>query len=121
MKTVLLCFASVVGFAGPGIAQTVMMTQSDVEAAFSGKAFALTTQEGTTATIAFHRDLTALVTFNDGSTDGGTYRFAEGGYCSSWEKFREGVEACFTVESLGDARYQLYTLAGAKDDLFEAN
>ena len=32
--------------------------------------FALITQEGTTATIAFHPDLTALATFNDGATLG---------------------------------------------------
>lgn len=118
MKAVLLCLAFVIGLAEPGIAQAAMMTQAEVEAAFPGKTFALTTQDGTTATIAFHPDMTALVTFNDGSTDAGTYRLAQGGYCSTWEIFREREEACFTVESLGGGRYQLYTIEGKKDDLF---
>jgi len=94
------------------------MSQADVEAALRGATFAFTTQSGFTATIAFHSDMTVRATFDDGGSEDGTYRFAEGGYCSTWEKFRDGAEACFTIEFLGAGRYQLYTLDGAKDDLF---
>ena len=117
MKTASAIFTAALLLALPAAAQT-LMAQSDVEAAFKGATFALTTQGGDTATIAFHPDMTATVTMNDGSSDTGTYRFAEGGYCSTWEDFRDGAEACFTAEDLGSGRYQLYKLDGAKDDLF---
>jgi hypothetical protein len=117
MKTASSIFTAVLLLALPAAAQT-MMGQTEVEAAFKGATFALTTQGGDTATIAFHPDMTATVTLNDGSTDRGIYRFAEGGYCSIWDDFRDGAEACFTAEDLGSGRYQLYKLDGAKDDLF---
>ena len=98
-------------------AQT-LMPQSEVETALRGATFALTTQGGDTATITFHPDMTAEVTMVDGSKDHGTYRFAEGGYCSSWEDFRNGAEACFTVEKISDSEFQLYTPDGRKDDRF---
>ncbi len=118
MSLVLLCFAFVIGLAGPSFAQPVLMAQSEVEAALPGKTFTFTSPSGVTGTIDFARDMSVSSTLEDGSIDKGTYRFAEGGYCSVWEEYREGEEACFTVEALGDGRYQLYTLDGGLDDLF---
>jgi hypothetical protein len=117
MKTATAIFTAALLLVLPATAQT-LMAQADVETAFNGNTFALTGQTGYTGVITFNPDLTASVKGGDGSSDTGTYRFAEGGYCSIWVNFRKGVEACFTVEDLGGGRYQLYTLDGAKDDLF---
>jgi hypothetical protein len=47
--------------------------------------------------------------------DGGTYKFDNGGSCSSWKKLRSGGEKCFTAEKI-DGGYQLWTTDGKKDD-----
>ena len=116
MKPTLLLTAAAALISSATLAQT-LMSQADVEAALKGQTFVLTTQDGFTAKIAFNPDMTAVVTNKDGSTDSGTYRFAEGGYCSTWRDFRNGAEACFIAEDLGGGRYQLYKPGGARDDL----
>jgi hypothetical protein len=115
MKTA-IAFATFLTVAGSAAAQT-LMPQTDVETAFKGHSFAVTAQSGWTGTITFNPDMTLASSGDDDVADTGTYRFGEGGYCSTWKGFREGVEACFTVEDLGEGRYQLYTLDGGKDDL----
>ncbi len=99
----------------PAMAQT-LMPQAEMEAAFKGNTFAVTAPSGWTGELTFGPDMTLTSAASDG-TDAGTYRFAEGGYCSTWQRFRDGEEACFTAEDLGDGRYQLYTLDGQLDDL----
>lgn len=115
MKTS-IAFAAFLTVAGPAAAQS-LLPQADVEAAFKGNSFAVTAQSGWTGLITFNPDMTLASSGDDDVADTGTYRFGEGGYCSTWAGFREGVEACFTVEDLGEGRYQLYTLDGEKDDL----
>ena len=117
MKRTILLAVAAGAIPAAALAQT-LLSQAEVETAFRGATFALTTQGGDTATIAFHPDLTAEVTMIDGSTDRGTYRFAEGGYCSTWKDFRNGAEACFTVEKISETEFQLYTPDGQKDDRF---
>jgi hypothetical protein len=115
MKTATAILLSTLFLNLPAVAQT-LMGQADVEAAFKGKSFAVTAQSGWTGVMTFGPDMMLTSAASDGS-DTGTYRFAEGGYCSTWQRFRDGEEACFTAESLGDGRYQLYTLDGQLDDL----
>lgn len=116
MKPTLLLATALAFVVSAASAQT-LMSQTNVEAALKGQTFVLTTQNGETARIAFNPDMSAVVTNKDGSTDTGSYRFAEGGYCSIWRDFRNGAEACFTAEDLGGGRYHLYKPDGAKDDL----
>ena len=79
----------------------------------------MTAPSGWTGTVTFNADMTTMSKGDsDDTNDTGSYRFAEGGYCSTWVEFRDGAEACFTLEKLGEGRYQLYTLDGKKDDLF---
>jgi hypothetical protein len=111
-----IAFAAVLFAALPAAAQS-LLPQADVETAFKGNSFAVTAQSGWTGMITFNPDMTLASSGDDDVADTGTYRFGEGGYCSTWKGFREGVEACFTVEKLGERRYQLYTLDGGKDDL----
>ena len=115
MKTATAILLPAMLFGVPAAAQT-LMDQADVEAALKGKVFTVTAQSGWTGVITFGPDMTLSSAGNDG-TDSGTYRFDEGGYCSTWQRFREGEEACFTAEDLGDGRYQLYKLDGQLDDL----
>jgi hypothetical protein len=116
MKTASAIFTAALLLALPAAAQT-LMAQADVESALKGNSFAVTAQSGWTGLITFNADMTLASSGDDDVADTGTYRFGEGGYCSTWVGFREGVEACFTAEKLGEGRYQLYTLDGAKDDL----
>jgi len=111
-----ITFATLLFAALPAAAQS-LLPQADVETAFKGHSFAVTAQSGWTGSITFNADMTLASSGDDDVADSRTYRFGEGGYCSTWVGFREGVEACFTVEDLGGGRYQLYTLDGAKDDL----
>jgi hypothetical protein len=115
MKTAIAILLPALLIGPPALAQTTM-AQADVEAAFKGKSFAVTAPSGWTGVITFAPDMTLTSAGNDG-TDSGTYRFAEGGYCSTWQRFRDGEEACFTAVDLGESRYQLYTLDGQLDDL----
>jgi hypothetical protein len=115
MKTETLILLSALLLSAPAAAQT-MMAEAAVEAAFKGNTFAVTAPSGWTGVMTFAPDMTLSSAGKDG-TDSGTYRFAEGGYCSTWQRFREGEEACFTAEDLGDGRYQLYKLDGQLDDL----
>jgi hypothetical protein len=113
-----IALAALLSFALPAAAQS-LLPQSDVEAALKGKSFAVTAPTGWTGAITFNADMTLTSKGDSDATDDtGTYRFAEGGYCSTWADFREGEEACFTLEKLGEGHYQLYTLDGKKDDLF---
>jgi hypothetical protein len=116
-RTLVFLATTAVLAAGAANAQT-LMPQADVEAALKGGTFAMKGPEGFTAVITFNPDMTLALTATDGAKDSGTYRFAGGGYCSTWVNFRSGEEACFTMERLSDEQFQLYTLDGKKDDLF---
>jgi len=114
---IVAAIATVLALSLPAAAQS-LLPQQDVEAAFKGHSFAVTAQSGWTGSITFNDDMTLTSKGeSDDTSDTGTYRFAEGGYCSTWAAFREGEEGCFTVEKLGEGRYQLYKLDGSKDDL----
>ncbi len=106
--------AAVFLWSGAAFAQT-MMSQAEVESVFKGTTFAIKGATSSDRSLAFNADMTIEVTNADGSGDHGTYRFGEGGYCSTWEKFRNGKEACFTAERLSATDFQLYTEDGKKD------
>lgn len=117
MRRISTTIAVLVLTACAAAAQT-LMPQAEVGVEFDGNTYDVVAQSGFTGVMTFNPDMTLAFTGEDGRSDTGTYRLGEGGYCSTWKAFRNGEEQCFTVEKLGDGRYQLYTLDGGKDDLF---
>jgi hypothetical protein len=103
--------AAVVGFASAASADK--LSQADAQKALDGHTFS-THDFGEDGTLTWSGDtLTAKL---QTKSDTAKVRWAEGGYCSAWTKFRS-TEACFTVEKLSDTQYQLWTSDGKKDDL----
>ena len=114
---VLAIAVSAIAFAGFAYADD-MISQADMEKAFKGMSFKDDDNAGNVGVITYGADMTIHVVVATGSqapSDDGTYRFGEGGYCSSWKKLRDGAEMCFTASKI-DGGYQLWTLDGKKDD-----
>jgi len=99
-----------------------MISQADMEAAFKGKSFKDDDGAGNVGVITYAADMTIHIKVATGPqspADDGKYRFANGGYCSSWTKNRAGAEACFTASKLPNG-FQLWTADGKKDDTLTA-
>jgi len=95
-----------------------MISEAELEKAFKGQTFVDTTPDGKVGTVTFGTDMTIHATGpSPADADEGTYRFANGGYCSKWKKQRAGVEWCFQASKV-DNGYQLWTTDGKKADLF---
>jgi hypothetical protein len=106
-------------FSFSAFAADTMISQSDMEAAFKGKSFKDDDGSGNVGVITYGADMKISVKVSSGPQspeDNGTYKFANGGYCSSWTKLRSGAEKCFTASKVGNG-YQLWTADGKKDDL----
>jgi hypothetical protein len=103
---------------GSAIAAETMISQADMEAAFKGKSFKDDDGAGNIGVISYDADMTIHIKVPSGPQspqDDGKYRFANGGYCSSWTKLRSGAEKCFTASKTATG-FQLWTSDGKKDD-----
>jgi hypothetical protein len=108
----IMAVAVVIGCAGSASAQ--VLSQDDARKALEGKTFK-THDFGEDGTLMWGTDgklYAKLAT----KSDVAAVRWANGGYCSTWTKFRS-TEACFTVKKVSDTQYQLYTADGKEDDL----
>src|SRR6516162_4152920 len=82
--------ATALGF-GVAVAAETMISQADMETAFKGKSFKDDDGAGNVGVITYAADMTIHVKVASGPQspqDDGKYRFANGGYCSSWTKLR---------------------------------
>ncbi len=116
-----LALAAALGVAGAvGMAHAAdPISQADMEAAFKGKSFKDDDGAGNIGVITYGSDMKIHIKVPTGAQapeDSGTYRFAEGGYCSSWTKLRNGAEKCFKATKEGGG-FQLWTMDGKKDDM----
>jgi hypothetical protein len=114
-----LAAAAAIGVAGAAFAAEPI-SQAEMEQAFKGKTFKFDDGSGNTGTISYGADGAINVKASSGPQspeDSGTYRFAEGGYCSKWQKLRSGTEACFKATKVDGGGYQLWKADGSKDDL----
>ncbi len=114
MKTIcMLLVAATVGcYTTAATAQ--VLSQEDAKKALEGKTFK-THDFGEDGTLMWGTDGKLYAKLQT-KTDTAAVRWANGGYCSTWTKFRS-TEACFTVKKLSDTQYQLYTADGKEDDL----
>ena len=82
-----------------------------MEKAFKGRSFKDDDGAGNVGVITYGSDMTIQVKVPTGAQapeDSGTYRFANGGYCSKWKNLRKGAEGCFTATKTATG-YQLWT------------
>ncbi len=96
------------------------ISQQELEQAFKGKSINYDDGAGGKGVISYNADGTLRVTATSGPQapeDSGTYRIAEGGYCSKWQKLRSGTEACFTASKVEGGGFQLWKADGSKDVL----
>ena len=103
--------AAVVCLSGAAFADK--LSQDDAKKALDGHTFQ-THDFGEDGTLAWNG--ASLHAQLQTKADDAKVRWAEGGYCSTWSKFRS-TEACFTVEKISDTQLQLWTSDGKKDDL----
>jgi hypothetical protein len=106
-----------VGALGAGTASAQQLSQADVEAALKGNTFN-TKDFGETGTITWGADGTISIKLQTKS-DTGTYRFAEGGYCSTWTVLRTN-EKCFTLKKAGDGKFDIINPDGSLDSQISA-
>jgi hypothetical protein len=122
MKLRLLSAAALLGslLSGPTLAQA--LSQAEVETLLRGQTFT-TADFGGTGTISWGADgrISVDVTRPDGSkvVDTGTFRFGQGGYCSTWSTIRT-TEACFTLRRTGATTFDILAADGSLDSRLTA-
>lgn len=110
-RMLLLAAAAALGSAGAAFAADPI-SQAEMEEVFKGTTFN-TKDFGETGTMAFGADGSLDLKLQT-KADTGTYRFANGGYCSTWKTIRT-TEACFKATKVSDKQYQLWTSDGKED------
>ncbi len=105
-----------------GSAFAQALSQAEVETLLRGQTFTTADFGGTgTITWAAGGAISVDVTRPDGSkvVDTGTFRFAEGGYCSTWTRLRT-TEACFTLRRTGPTTFDILNRDGTLDSRLTA-
>jgi hypothetical protein len=84
----------------PAYAQEQPVTPKEIQDAWVAKVLIGTTANGAPATLTLQPDGTASVAAGS-TTDVGTWRLSDQGYCTTWKNIRSGQERCFTVRRVG--------------------
>lgn len=88
------------------------VSQAEMEESYSrARTIAWRNARGRSGTATYHPDGTAQVAWEGGS-DEGTWRIADGRFCSKWRTVRNGVENCTRTYKLGENEYQAYNADG---------
>lgn len=91
-----------VALANSAMAQDVSVTAKEIQENWVGKELVGTTASGASATLRLEADGRAAVSAGN-TSDTGTWRLSESGYCTTWRSIRAGQERCFTVVRAGSA------------------
>lgn len=89
------CFTAPVAFA-----QELAVTPKEIQDEWVGKVLIGTTPNGAPATVKLLADGSASVAAGT-TSDSGTWRISDQGYCTTWKTLRGGQERCFTVRRSG--------------------
>lgn len=85
---------------GPALAQEAAVSPSEIKDTWVGKELVGTTASGAAATMRL--DAGGKASISAGTTsDTGTWRLSDTGYCTTWSRIRAGQERCFTVTRTG--------------------
>ena len=82
------------------LAQDGPVAAKEVQDTWVGKELTGTTASGARATMRLESDGKASVSAGN-TSDTGTWRVSESGYCTTWKTIRAGQERCFTVVRAG--------------------
>jgi hypothetical protein len=85
---------------GAGLAQEAPVTPKEIEDTWVGKTLVGTTAAGAPATLKLLSGGAAEVSAGS-TTDIGTWRLSDSGYCTTWRTIRAGQERCFTARRAG--------------------
>ena len=77
-------------------AQDGTVSAKEIQDTWVGKELSGSTASGAKATMRIEPDGTASVSAGN-TSDIGTWRISENGYCTTWKTIRAGQERCFTV------------------------
>lgn len=91
-----LCLLS----ASLAIAQEQAVTAKEIQDEWVGKTLVGATPSGAPVTMAFLANGTVSLTAGS-TSDTGTWRVVENGYCTTWKTIRAGQERCFTARRAG--------------------
>jgi len=89
-----------VWFVAPTFAQDQFVTGKEIQDTWVGKALVGTTANGAAVTMRLAADGSASLSVGS-TSDSGTWRATEQGYCTTWKNIRSGQERCFTVKRAG--------------------
>ena len=82
------------------MAQDGPVAAKEIQDTWVGKELTGTTASGAKATMRLEPDGKASVSAGN-TSDTGTWRISESGYCTTWKTIRAGQERCFTVVRAG--------------------
>ncbi|MCW5658471.1 MAG: hypothetical protein KIT60_12270 [Burkholderiaceae bacterium] len=103
---------------GSALAQDGPIPAKEIQDTWVGKDLSGTTTSGAKASMRLEPDGKASV--SAGSTsDTGTWRLSENGYCTTWKTIRSGQERCFTVIRAG-ASFRVMNPDGSLSGQFNA-
>ena len=81
-------------------AQDQPVTAKEIQETWVGKVLAGTAANGAAVTMAMQADGSASLTAGS-TSDSGTWRVLENGYCTTWKKIRAGQERCYSASRSG--------------------
>jgi len=102
MKSVCCFVALVVAVSATTVAfaQDVSVSAKEIQETWIGKELIGTTASGSRAWLRLEPGGAASVTAGT-TSDTGTWRLSDTGYCTTWKTIRAGQERCFTVTKSG--------------------
>lgn len=121
MQNLAAVIAAVSLFAAPfgsALAQVVPVSGKEIQDTWVGKELTGTTASGANVTMRLEPDGKASLTAGR-TSDTGTWRIAENGYCTTWKTIRAGQERCFTVAREG-ATFKVMNPDGSPSGQFNA-
>ena len=114
-----LALSVLVAACSSALAQDAPVSAKDIQDTWVGKNLTGTTASGAKAAMRLEADGKALVSAGN-TSDTGTWRLSDSGYCTTWRTIRAGQERCFTVVKAGEAFKVLNpdgTLSGRFDSI----
>ncbi|MBI2753614.1 MAG: hypothetical protein HYX46_08905 [Betaproteobacteria bacterium] len=82
------------------MAQEQAVTAQEIQDEWVGKTLVGATPSGAPVTMAFNANGTVALTAGR-TSDTGTWRVVDNGYCTTWKTIRAGQERCFTARRAG--------------------
>jgi hypothetical protein len=77
-----------------------------VTSELAGKVWKVKLPDGSAATEWFNAD--GSVVIRGGLNDAGRWRLWDKGYCTAWNRMRQGAERCFTLDRTASGQYRVY-------------